>query len=401
MKNIIALSLKTVFLLMVVGTIPLMSSNAKGNGHQIYLPLVTRNFDPAWDWQESTMVTLTPNPNYNDPMLMAIDADGNPYIFWDTLYTPRFIYHTRLTSQGWITPTQVADTLGTSKTLFPPIWDHVGNLHLLWRTWLGVGVENPYRLMYSSFSGGTWQPEEEIIRYSQELQGMVHLDAQGGIDATYAGSLFSSMIGHTSHTTTGWEVPQAIDPDHNVRLVWSDMQGGVHLYGESNYPTQHVIYSYWKDGAFLVLEQSVAGDLPTGDSQLDGRNNLHLFRQAQVPVPGGTVYGIYHRCLTSNLSWTDERVLSGEQNTTGLLLKASDQASQVALIWKETTGNLVHATIFENCQQTHQTTIALPLANNWEIHSAALSQNPGRLCILARKLYTSTEFLVQCANIQP
>ncbi len=400
LKKIIALSLKIIFLLIVFIT-PLTISQAQENEHQIYLPLVTNNFDPAWHWQEPTMVTLNPNPNTSDPMLMAIDADGFPHIWWDTFYSPRFIYHTHLTAQGWFTPTHVAETLGTSETLYPPVRDNQGNIHLLWHNWLGVGIENDYRLMFASFSNSQWNPEEVVTQSDQNRQGMLHLDSQGGLHATYTGSLFFSVIAHTSRIDTGWTPPDDIDPDHSVSQVWPDMQGGVHLYGDISYPTQHVNYSYWKDGQFLVDVQTTPGDLPYGDSQLDGKNNLHLFRLAQVPIPGGTVNGIYHRCLTNNLTWTEERVLSASQNTKSPLLKASDQVSQVVLVWQESAGNRVHVAIFDECSQTRQVTITLPIENTWELESATISQSPYVFCFLARKLYTSTEFLVQCATIDP
>jgi hypothetical protein len=177
------------------------------------------------------------------------------------------------------------------------------------------------------------------------------------------------------------------------------MQGGVHLYGDTSFPTQHVNYSNWQAGHLQVDGQTTPGDLPYGGSQLDGQHNLHLFRQAQVPVPGDTVNGVYHRCLTNQLTWTDEQVLSGVRETKSPLLKAADQVSQVALVWQESSDHQVKVVVFEGCTQTRQIAITLPLENTWDLEAATLSQNPDVFCFLARKLYTSTEFLVQCAEI--
>ena len=400
MKKNTALSLRIIFLLSVFIT-PLTISRAQESEHQIFLPLLAKNFDPSWHWQEPTRVTLTPIPNHNDPMLMAIDMDGYPHLWWDTFYTPRFIYHTYLTAQGWLTPTFVAETLGTSETLFPPVRDTQGNIHLLWHNWLGVGVENDYRLIYASFSNNQWNPEEVVTQSDQDRQGMVHLDIQGNAHVTYTDTSFFSTIAHTRRTTAEWTAPDDIDPNHNVSQVWPDMQGGVHLYGDLSYPLQHVNYSYWKDGQILVDGQTTPGDLPYGESQLDGQNNLHLFRQAQVPIPGEIVNGIYHRCLTNNLTWTEEQVISVSQDTAPPLLKASDQVSQVALAWQENAGNRVHVAIFEGCTPIRQAVIILPLENPWELESVSMSHSPSKLCFLARKLYTSTDFLVLCATIEP
>ena len=374
-------------------------AHAQGNTWQVHLPLITKAFDPAWHWDDPMMVTLETKPNTSDAMPMLIDQDGFPHIWWDTFYSPRYIYHTHLTAQGWISPTYVAETLGTSETMFVPVQDSHGTIHLLWYNWLGTGVENAYRLMYANYDNEQWSPEETAVQSEYARQGMIHLDAQDNLYVTHVSAAFFSDIQQTRRSDIGWTTSTDIDPSHSVRLVWPDMDGGVHLYGEISYPDQQVLYSYWKNGQFLIDGRVIPGDLPTGDSQLDGLNNLHLFRWASVPVPGDTVYGIYHRCLTNDLAWTDEQVLSGYQDVRSTLQKASDQVSRVALVWQETSGNLVHVAVFEDCTLIHSATTTLPQGSDWELDSAAISRSPYKMCFLARKLYTSTEFLVQCATI--
>ncbi len=150
----------------------------------------------------------------------------------------------------------------------------------------------------------------------------------------------------------------------------------------------------------MVKGLTVPGELLSDDSLLDGENNLHLFRRSQVPVPGGTVYGVYHRCLTKTQTWTSEQVLSGEMETLSPLLKAEDGGSRIALAWQEKLGGVVQVRIFDQCTLVHSSAVNLPVENLWELESAALSEEPSKFCLLARKQYTSTNYVVQCAVIE-
>jgi hypothetical protein len=172
----------------------------------------------------------------------------------------------------------------------------------------------------------------------------------------------------------------------------------VHLFGGIS-STPEVVYSYWLNGQYPVKEQTISGELGTGDTLLDGQNNLNLFRRAQVPVPGGTVTGVYHRCLTNDQRWIAERVLSGELETLSPLLKAEDGNSRVALAWQERLDGIVQVRIINLCSVEHAAAITLPDDYSWELEAAALSHNPDQFCLLARRLYSSTNYLVQCASL--
>jgi len=59
--------------------------------HLLFLPLIANNYDPNWQWQEPIPITLSPTPNHTP--IMVIDHLGNLHIFWDTITSPRFVYH--------------------------------------------------------------------------------------------------------------------------------------------------------------------------------------------------------------------------------------------------------------------------------------------------------------------
>ena len=377
----------------------LPTQTSEGSNTTVYLPLIYNQADFTWQWQDPQSFTLTPTPDTSDPLLLAIDLEGQPHLWFDTLYEPRFIYHTTLTAQGWLTPTQVADTLGTSYTLFPPARDLEGSFHLLWRNSLGSGVPDPYRLMYARYANETWNPEEEIYRSNFAQQGMVTVDLSDNLHITSAGITFFGTIRHFAQTPSGWATPEEITVPHPISRIWPDRIGGIQFFGETSNTAFY--HTSWLAGQQNTDELPYTGYLSGSDTQLDGLNNLHLFRRAQVPVPGGTVYGVYHRCLTHELVWTAEQVLSGETNTLAPLLKASDDYTQIALAWQNSTGNQVHIAVFEDCALTREATLTLPLENTWELEAIALSQNPPAFCLLARRMYTSTTYYSRCATYSP
>ena len=133
------------------------------SGHVLYLPLLQNGYDPSWQWKPTEMVSVSPTP-FDNPFL-AIDHAGRVHVFWDTWPTSgaAFIYHTYQTANGWSPPAPVANTLGISKLLIPPVVTPDGRIHLVWYNELAFG--GPYRLMYASFDGSQGSPEEEMARF--------------------------------------------------------------------------------------------------------------------------------------------------------------------------------------------------------------------------------------------
>ena len=259
-------------------------------------------------------------------------------------------------------------------------------------------MSDPYRLMYASLENGTWSAEEEVARFSIETQGMVRPDSSGRLHVTKAGTLFFTGIQHLTRTASGWSAPVSIPTQPGGRWIWPDYAGGVHFYGDLSFPPK-VHYSYWVDGHFQVEDQQFDGELGGWSSQIDAQNNLYLFQRDQVPVPGGTVYGIYQRCLSNTLTWSEERVLSGQTDNLSPVVAAEDGRSRVALAWQEKTGKVVQVRLFEGCGVIHATNFSMPAEYDWELKSVTLSQDPDVFCLLARRMYSSTDFWVRCGGI--
>jgi hypothetical protein len=363
--------------------------------YPLYIPLILQNHDSSLTWVESSTVDLTPRPSSSP--LAIIDSQGRLHLLWDTLSSPRFIYHTMQSGSGWTSPTPVAPSNGTSYILYEPYMDASGVLHLVWRNWLGVGIENPYRLLYSSFDGSRWSPEEEVARFNYELRAMIHPGETGDVHITYVWSFLSAHVHHTIRTQAGWSAPVEIKPVHTTSLTWVDMQGGIHLYGDDYSGKVH--YSYWKSGAFLVTDRAMEGKVYGRRSQLDGLNNLHLFWTGQVPVPGGQVNGLYHQCLEDNRSFRSQEVPSGSLGITGSVPRASDRVTQIGLAWKEAQSGQVRLGTWQGCTPMGIKSIPFPEGLNMELTSLAMSANPGKVCAVARKLYTN-EHIVSCANVR-
>jgi len=270
-------------------------------------------------------------------------------------------------------------------------------LHFVWRNWLGTGLENPYRLLYTRFDGLHWNPEEEIVRTANEMQAMVQTGEPGEIHVTYVETLFFSSIYQTKRTESGWGSIYDVHPSHSVSLVWPDRYGGIHLYESYNY-TNDLHYSYWLDGTFEIENLVYHANLLGHESQLDGQKNLHIFWTGQVPVVGGQIQGLYYQCLSNSLLTSPEEILSGETEITGLVIKASDNQSRIALAWKEAESGIIQLMVRNEC--TLQKTKPIPLFEgiNWEPVSLTLSAAPNNTCVLIRQPYTSNYSMV-CAEI--
>jgi len=394
----LALVLLTLLGLLALGSMPVRGAPLQQTITTVYLPLVVKNYDFTWRWLPPSQITLSPRPNHAP--ILVIDRSGRPHILWDTYTSPRYIYHTYLTEQGWMAAAPVAESLGTSETLFPPIIDSDGKLHLLWANWFGSSVENPYRLSYAVFDGNQWSTEDEVVRSNADIQGMVQFDDQGAIRVTYTGvALLGSQIYQTQHTAEGWSQPVHIylGGSHPIYLVWPDMAGGVHLYGNDAY-NETLYHSYWLNGQFVIQGQIGTGKILGRETQLDIQNNLHVYWTGQVPVPGDTVTGIYYQCLDASLNWSPQIMPSGQEEIAGPPSKAWDGQDGFALAWKETAGNRVRLSLWDGCAQGDVKTFLFASDINWEVAAAAISHAPRQACVLARELY-SYEYTVVCAVI--
>jgi hypothetical protein len=363
----------------------------------VFLPVLFREYDPRWNWLEPYSIQLTPSPS--DPVFMLIDHDGRVHLLWSTLFSPRFIYHTYLEHGSWTAIQPVSQTLGTSYTVHPPILSVDGTIHFVWRTWLGTGTDLAYRLMYTNFSGGHWSPEEEIARSGYyELNGKPHTDSDGGIRVTYVDStfIFPTHAYQRTRTSSGWTTPIEILQPSFTRITWPDMAGGIHFYG-TQYPDT-LYYSYWLDGKFLVKDRQLTGDISMRYTQMDLETNLHTYWTGQVPVPGGTVYGVSHQVLDKNLQWGPVTIPSGENNVAGYVAQSWDSGSLFALAWEHSEDEQLGFAAWDGSEQILNKQINYTPAQYWALRAAAISRSPGMFCTLVRLMY-SADFEVLCAEV--
>jgi hypothetical protein len=349
-------------------------------------------------WSGPIPVTVTPSPNH--PPLSTVDHQGRLHLIWDTLATPRFLYHTYLSAQGWVSPTAVAQTLGISEVQFPPLVDGNGTIHLAWRSDLGTGVTDRYRILYAQYDGGQWSPEEEVFHDPYSLQALLHSGAQGGIrigavvSTGYFG--FSSDLYDFQRTGLSWTSFGPFVPAQPATWIWPDMTGGIRTYGDSG--QNSIKFSLWHDGQVVTNGQTANGGLVSNrQTQLDGQSNLHVFWTGQVPVPGGVVTGMFHQCLSSQLNWGQATILSGSDNVAGLAGKASDYVSRVVLAYKVASTGEILLKLFDECNLIATATVPAP--EHMELSGMALSNTPFRFCVLLRKLFTSNTFASICSEI--
>lgn len=375
------------------------SPDQNGDESLIYLPLVAKEHDPAWIWREEITVTVTPSP---DDILMAIDRQGRVHLLWHPSYSsPKFVYHTYLSSSGWTSPTVVAPSLGTSEVLFPPVVAPDGVLHFLWRN--RKTSNDPQRMLYAAFSGNEWTAEEEVFQShspSYALQGMVHLDASGTPHATMLDCWFYCEPYHAVRRGN-WQPAIQIPRPQYTSWVWPDRWGGVHFYGNDYSSPPKLYYSYWREGQFLRRDHFVGYLRVSGrETQLDGQNNLHIFWKDWTPIPGGQVIGLYYQCLDSNLAPSSAEVLSGYASVYEVV-KGAGFSGWIALAWRESEGSVqrTRVGVWNGCSRMYLKTV--PAASGWrELKAVSLSEYPPMVCLLGRTSYFSDKLNVLCADIR-
>jgi hypothetical protein len=291
------------------------SPQGADGSHMSYIPLAMQQHDSSFTWLEASSVDLEPWPSRAP--LAVIDRQGRLHLLWDTWDSPRFVYHTMQTRSGWTAPAPVSASNGTSSIMYEPYIDTDGVIHLLWKNWLGTGIDKPYRLLYSSFDGSRWSSEEVVAQLSEMPSGVVHSGDGGEVQVTYSFGTIPIRIFYTLRSGSGWNSAMEVTPLRDSILilfgyyqVLGDNQGGIHVY-EISYFSEGAHYFFWRNGAWQVRNRLLEGKLSDRRLQLDGMNNLHMSWTGDVPVPGGQVNGVYHQCLEDNRVLGPQEIPSG------------------------------------------------------------------------------------------
>ena len=146
----------------------------------------------------------------------------------------------------------------------------------------------------------------------------------------------------------------------------------------------HLVYSYWINGAFQIELLPIPNANWSDLSILDTRDNLHMYRTASVPVPGSYVTGLYHQCLDNNMNWGPELVLSGYDDIWESTAPTRDSEGNVVFGWKEYNSNNFSLALLNGCSQPERKTGQLPASKSWGyLSAAAISSQPKKFCALA------------------
>jgi hypothetical protein len=395
-----------VLFLLVAGAIGAQSPDQNDNDHFVYLPLVAREYDPTWAWREGITITLTPSPG---GILMAIDHQRRVHLLWDVSLSPKFIYHSYLSSSGWTSPTVVASSLGFSEVMHPPAVAINDIMHLLWRN--RETSNAPYRILYATFEGGQWTPEEVVFqsRYSPliyRLQGIAKPGFSGVVHAAIVDcGLFSCDAYYTSRRDA-WKPATQIDNFQFALLegpygkAWPDSLGGIRLYVNNN--NYDLYYSYWQNGQFLVRNRPVGRVKIAGRETLSDGNNLHIFWLDKVPISGGEVTGLYHQCLDDNLTSYPVEVLSG-YNPVQKVVGSTDYFGFAALAWEESEGSTarIRLGIWNGCSRLYLKTVPTR-GERTTPYAVAVNGSSGTVCVLAgySYLWYSPQLEIICADTE-
>jgi hypothetical protein len=212
------------------------SPQDKSSDHITYIPLAMQQHDSSFTWLEASSVNLEPPPN--SAPLAVIDRQGRLHLLWDTWDGPSFIYHTMQTRSGWTAPAPVSASNGTSNTMYEPYVDSDGIIHLIWKNWLGTSIDKPYRLLYSSFDGNRWSPEEVVAQLADMPIGVVHSGARGEVQVTYSFGTLPVRIFYTLRSGSGWNSAMEVTPLRDSILI---LFGYYQVLGDNQGSTQMLL----------------------------------------------------------------------------------------------------------------------------------------------------------------
>lgn len=388
-------------LLVLVGTAGGVSADT--SPPRLYLPLIGRDFEPAWRWYAASTPSLTPAP---DHIVLSLDNSGQVHLLWDVpaYGSPRFIYHSFTginTAEPWSQPAPVANSLGESTLLYAPLPGFDGVLHLLWHNL--AEPNHQHRLLYSTLRGDSWSVPEIAYQTDGSVDGMVGADSAGKVTATvvdsssgWAGEFY--QVARFANGT--WSVPQLVPRDHPyvTGVVWPDFAGGIHLYEQESVSTPLLYHSYWQDGVFTVRDQPIAVGVFGRSTQLDTLGNLHIYWSDLTAIPGRNITALYHQCVENSAQPLTAEVPSGELEISDHV-GAADTAGRFALAWHDETG-AVRLGLWRGCTRDVITTVPLPAGSGWQPRALALSADPNTTCVLLIMPGWVTQYAVVCGGTE-
>jgi len=318
---------------------------------------------------------------------MAIDSSGSVHFFWHPYMSSSgaFIYYTDYAGGGKWTPiAKVAETLGTSQMRFPPLVGTDGHIHLLWFNSLSMG--GPYRLMYASFDGQAWSPEEEVYRSKANsgLSGRLFFDSQSTLHVLVTDSdMIADHYFDLARVNGVWSSPVEVKPDLGRYANWHvlpDQAGVIHFYGQDALTDNKLLFATSANPQVVTNHAVIAAhDFQT---VLDNTDTLYYSWTGQVPVPGGNVTGLHFQCLDSSLNLWLEIIPTGLSGLASNVLVAQDEALQTLYAW-ETADGQIHLMQPHGCAQADMWTMPLPAPgkNTRELASLAVDASFKKACL--------------------
>jgi hypothetical protein len=380
---------------------PEVSAQNTSTGPRVYLPVLFNNYDPSWQWENKTDLTLTPTPA-TEPLTL-IDNSGRVHIFWDTYTSPRFIYHIYQTGNGWSAPAAIANSLGVSYLNGAPEITPDGVIHILWRNELTPGGAS--RMLYARFDGSQWGTEEIVATgQGSSLRGSISYDASGNIHALV------NDFTHRVRGSGGWQTSETIPSSPlnppSIFAAWDtvlDRSGGVQYLG---YELLADIgyYAYWKSGQFQVGPTEITGIGYERQTYYQVDNGeIHFYYSSTVPVPGGSVTGAYHRCLTPDGTIQNPQALSGQEDITYTIKAAGDAKDRVIFSWTPENNPVIKFAVFDHCAQTSTKSVNIFAPNEnftfYGVRSLTMKPDGSRMCLLLQQGYSLSTLKLLCVNI--
>ncbi len=357
---------------------------------QLFLPLITHDHTPGWNWGDAYTVTVSAQTT--EAPLAVIDRAGWPHLFWHDRTRDGDLHHVYLRADGWheLLPSQ--GLAGDSMVSNQPLVDQSGLVHLLWVRQVEEPSDMPFRFQHATFNGAQWTEPGEVFQYVYPTsRAWMRLDQSDrvrvGVTAGYLnwrGLLL--MLQESWQTLADFRLPT------NASIVWPDAVTGAHLFGSD---ATTLKYWRWLSDPVGVVQTLGTGRLLARSVAFDSADNMHIYWKAFVTVGGSSATLLHHQCVNEQRSLSAVSYYGGPSSVREVV-SAAEQGRLFALAWQENARKRIM--LWDGCTPGAIATIPETPQQTTTLRAVAVSSNPRKACVFLQQGATAV-YTVRCADL--
>lgn len=356
-----------------------------------YLPLITHEYTPGWQWGEA--LTVTVSARTSTPPLAAIDRDGQPHLFWHDTSLDNQVHHTFLAGDGWRDAIPSQGIEGDSSVALAPLVEGSGLIHLIWRNRVTTD-DPPYRYLHATFDDDNWSQPTQVFRFLYPTtKGWLRMDAQ---DQPRVGITtgFLSTRGVILGLQGSWQPIADFSLPSFASVVWSDAIDGAHLFGNDASTLQ---YWRWLSNVPSAAQVLGSGRLTGRTITFDRFDNLHMAWTVVGGTRAATATLLHHQCIDSQRVLLPVSYPGGAESVREMAV-AGEHGPLYALAWQEPARKRVM--LWDGCTPGSIATIPESGQPATTLRAVAVSSDPRSICAFMQQGATAV-YTVRCATLGP